>query len=116
MKALPIEPTTSELVAEILERLPADRLCTIECHRPAAEVEFVDLIFADAAHAQVIRKVGAAAAGRAMAADGLQPTHRAWQDRHRGHQRDRESCAKRLENSSNQSHVVVWRQPEHGGA
>src|SRR5215472_789100 len=51
METLGVESTTSELLAEILERLPSDRLGTIEGNRPTAEVEFVDLLLADAAYA-----------------------------------------------------------------
>src|SRR5579871_5399 len=114
METLWVKSATFELLTEIFERLPADRLCAIECNRPVAEVEFVDFFITDAAHAQVIGKVGSTAARRAIAADRSQPTRRALQECHGRHQGDREACAKRLENSSNQPHVVVGRQPEYG--
>src|SRR5690349_33082 len=114
METLRIESTAPKLLAEILQRLPADWFRPIECNSPAAEVEFVDFFFANAAYAQVISKVGATAARRPIAADGLQPARRTLQECHRRHQCDRESRAERLENTPNQSHVVVRRQPEHG--
>src|SRR5215831_18954235 len=109
METLWIESATSKFFAEILERLPADRLCTIEGNCPAAEIEFVDFFLADAPHAQIVGKVGTTAARRAIATDRLEPSRRALQECHRRHQRDRESRAKRLQNPSNQSYVVVRR-------
>src|SRR5689334_18942279 len=106
----------SERVAESLDRLEAHRLGPIKGYFPAAEIELRALLRRCFAHAQVVGEIGSAAHCRSVARDRLEPAQRSLKKSDRRHQDDRKSAVQWLQNATDQSHIVVGRQPDYSHA
>lgn len=106
-----LETAAGERSGKALESRRLNRLGSVERHDPRGEVEpALDLVVHLAA-AKVVGEVRTARSSGTEAGDGLQPTGRALEKGHGGHQ-DRPSPDKeRLKNVPDQTHVVVERQP-----
>ena len=100
-----------ELLGEALKAVLADRFRTRVRHAPAAQVQACQRRVTDSLAAQSIRKVRAAADSAAVLADRFKPAQRAGQKVRRGHQYARHTAENRLQQTANQAHVVVQRQP-----
>ncbi|MNH12596.1 hypothetical protein D3C79_721420 [compost metagenome] len=110
-EALGAEATVSELLGKGLEAVLTDRLGTGIGYPPAAQVELGQRCTADPLAAQPIGKIGAATDGAAMIADRLQPTLWPGEKVGRGHQHARHAAEDRLQQTADQAHVVIQRQP-----
>jgi hypothetical protein len=105
-----------ERVGEARERLGPDRLRARERDVPAAEVELGALLGADALDAELVGEVRPAAGGAAIPRHRAQPSRGLLEECRRRHDDHRKSRVQRLDDTSDQAHVVVRRQPVDGDA
>ncbi len=107
------EAARPKRLGEPIEGVCPHRLASAEGHGPAAQVQRGPLIRRDLAHAEVEREIRTTARCPAVAGYGLEPAQRLLNERHGRHQDVRTAHVQRLENPTDQPHVVVARQPEH---
>ncbi len=111
VEALGAQPGRSEAVGERVHGGGTDRLGPAQGQAPAGQVEGGDLLVGDAAGAQVVAEVGAAADGQPVVADGLQPAHGAPDEGGRRHVHGEGAEEERVQQVRDEAHVVVVRQP-----
>ncbi|MCY1355262.1 hypothetical protein D9M69_416760 [compost metagenome] len=105
------EAAGRELPGEALQGVEANRFGTGIRHTPATQVEPFQGRLADPLTAQAIGKIRPAADGAAVFADRLQPAQRPTEKIRRGHQHARHAAENRLQQATDQAHVVIQRQP-----
>ena len=86
-----------------------------EGHRPTAQVQRGPLIGRDLANAEVEGEIGAPARCPAVTGDGLEPAEWLLKKSHRRHKDVRTTHVQRLENPTDEPHIVVARQQHAGG-
>ncbi|VVM56012.1 hypothetical protein PS639_01031 [Pseudomonas fluorescens] len=100
-----------ELLGKAFQRVEANRFGAGIRHAPTAQVEALQGRFADPFAAQPIGKIRPAADGAAVLADRLQPAQRPCEEVGRRHQHAGHTAENRLQQTADQPHVVVQRQP-----
>ncbi|GAA3062470.1 hypothetical protein GCM10020000_52210 [Streptomyces olivoverticillatus] len=106
-----LEPGGGEAFGEGVEGVGAHGLGAVEGDAPAGEVEGGDLLVGDAAQAQVVAEVGAAARGDAVVVDGLEPADGPLDEGARRHLHGGAAQPQRVQQVGDQAHVVEVRQP-----
>jgi len=84
----------------------------IESHFPAAQVQTCTILGGDLIDTKIVGKIRTAARRRLIATNGPQPIQRSLQKSIGRHEYDRKSGVHRLQNASDQPHVVIGRQPD----
>ena len=110
-KGLTPEAIFGEHRGETVERLVPHRLRAVEGEPPAAQIEIPPVVRSDLAQAELVAEIRAAAGSRPVCRDRPQPAYRLFKKGKRWHQNSGGTDVERLENVSDQSHVVVERQP-----
>jgi len=100
-----------EFPGEAFQGVEANRFGAGIRHPPATEVELRQGRLADPLAAQPVSKIRPAADGTAVLADRFEPTQRARKEVSRRHQYTGHATEDRLQQATDQSHVVVQRQP-----
>ncbi len=100
-----------EFAAEQIEAVLANRLGAGKRHAPFAQVELVQSRITDPLAAQPVGKIRPATDGAAVLTDRLQPAQRTAEEITRRHQHTRHTAEDRLQQTADQAHVVVQRQP-----
>ncbi len=105
------ETAGGEFFREALEGVEADRLGAGIGHAPSTQIEALKGRFADPLTAQAIGEIRAAADGAAVLGNRFQPAQRPAEEVRRRHQNARHAAENRLQQTTDQPHVVVQRQP-----
>ena len=105
------EAVGSEGLGEALERLLANGLRSVEGDAPSAQVQIGVELGSEFLRAQVVGEIRSAADGCPVRRDESQPPVGALEEGHRRHHRHGERGVRRLQQSADESHVVVRGQP-----
>ncbi|MNK71558.1 hypothetical protein D3C87_910110 [compost metagenome] len=105
------ETTCGELLGEALQGVETDWLGTGIGHAPATQIETFQRRLADPFAAQAIGEVRSAADGAAVFADRFQPAQWPTEEVRRRHQNAWHAAENWLQQTTDQTHVVVQRQP-----
>ena len=106
-----VETCRFEPLGEPRERGSADKLRARECKPPAAQIEPREGFVGNTVRTQRVGEIRPAAERSAVPIDRLQPAPRPLQKIARRHQNRGEAGEQRVQQSADQSHVVVQRQP-----
>ena len=106
-------PAGGELRCESLHRVRIDRLGPVEREAPAREIESVELLRLDASHAELVGEVRPAGQRPAVTMNGLQPARRTCEKVEWRHENEGKAVVQAAHPGTDQSHVVVERQPAH---
>lgn len=106
-----VETAGGELPGEVLQAVLTNRLGAGERDPPAAQVETFQRGFGHPLAAQTVGEVRPATDGAAVTADGLQPAQWPGEEILRRHQHAGNTAEDRLQQTTDQAHVVVQRQP-----
>ncbi|AIP74362.1 hypothetical protein DM51_5097 [Burkholderia mallei] len=102
-----------ERVGEFAQRARPHRLRAIERLLPRRQIEPREVHPARAAPAQLVAEIRRAAAGRAIVGHRVQPARRVLEEVLRRHEHRGPPRVDRLQDSADQPHVVIMRQPRH---
>src|SRR5688500_15274479 len=111
MKCLWFEPARTERFRESFECRRTNRLRAVEGDFPTTQIQLRALLFSHLARAQIVSEVWPAAGRRLDRRNRLCPARRALQKRRRRHERTTRADEQCLQHVSDQSHVVITRQP-----
>ena len=109
----PVEPGPLESFPESPERGLADKFRAGECEPPAAQVEPTDRFIGNAIGTECVGEIGPTADRSAVTIDGLKPAPRPLEKIAWRHQDGGEAREQRIQQSTDQSHVVIKRQPAY---
>ncbi len=108
-----LESVLGEALGKLIQRRRPNRLGAIKRGHPTAQVDAFEFIVANLVDAQLICKVRRAADRRLVFRYRSQPADRLLQESHRAHQGQWTAGEDWHQNPTDQSHVVVCRQPTH---
>src|SRR6185369_14233594 len=94
-----------------IDRAATDRLGAVKGNAPTSQIQIFSLAQSDLAHAQVVSEVWPATRGCLVTRDRLEPAQGPLHETERRHQDAARAAIHRLQHVSDQTHVVVERQP-----
>ena len=105
------ETAGGEFLGETFKSVEADRLGAGIGHAPTAQIEAFQRRFADPLAAQAVGEIRPTADGAAVFGNRFQPAQWPAEEVRRRHQNARHAAEDRLQQTADQTHVVIQRQP-----